>query len=88
MHPLRRQILRELHKAGQALSPRELSLPLNYPLSNISYHVRVLRDAHALALTDAVPVRGSMEHFYASTVEDDHWVRSVLEADERQDEGR
>ena len=84
-HPLRRRILRALHAAGEARSPRELSLALDAVLSNVSYHVRVLRDAGALVLTDALPVRGSMENFYASAVEGDRWLRLVLDASRQQD---
>jgi DNA-binding transcriptional ArsR family regulator len=84
-HPVRRRILRTLHDAGEARSSAELSLALDLILSNVSYHVRALTDGHALALTDSRPVRGSVESFYASTVEDDHWLRLVLDATRRQD---
>ena len=84
-HPLRRRILRALHNAGEARSSRELALALDAVLSNVSYHVRVLRDARALVLTDSRPVRGSMETFYASAVEGDRWLPLFLDATRRQD---
>jgi len=84
-HPLRRRILRAIHDAGEARSSRELSITLDAILSSVSYHVRVLRDAGALVLTDSRPVRGSMEKFYASAVEDDRWLRLLLDASQRQD---
>lgn len=84
-HPVRRRILRTLHDAGEARSPRELSLALDAVLFNVSYHVRVLRDARALVLTDSLPVRGSMESFYASAVDGDRWLRLFLDATRRQD---
>lgn len=67
-HPLRRRILRTLHEAEEAMSPIQLSRTLLVPVSNVSYHVRVLRDKGALSLRRTRPVRGSSEHFYASTL--------------------
>lgn len=84
-HPLRRRILRALHDAEEARSPRELALALDAVLSSVSYHVRVLRDANALVLTDVIPVRGSRESFYASAVEGDRWLGLLLDATQRQD---
>lgn len=66
-HPLRRRILREL-AAGGAASPRQLSLKLRQPLSNVSYHVRVLADRNAVTLVETKPARGSVEHFYRIAV--------------------
>jgi DNA-binding transcriptional ArsR family regulator len=78
-HPLRRQILREM--AGEkAISPRQLSTTLDQPLSNVSYHVRVLADCAAVALVNTKPARGSMQHFYCATVEEP-WARQVLGLD-------
>jgi DNA-binding transcriptional ArsR family regulator len=75
-HPLRRQILREM--AGrEAVSPRELGTTLGHPLSNVSYHVRVLADCAAIVLVKTKPVRGSMQHFYRVAVEAP-WARQVL----------
>jgi len=75
-HPLRRRILREM--AGEeAISPRQLSAALRQPLSNVSYHVRVLADCSAVTLVDTLPVRGSMQHFYRPAIEAP-WARAVL----------
>jgi DNA-binding transcriptional ArsR family regulator len=87
VHPLRREILRTLHEAEEARSPRELALALDCGLSSASYHVRVLADTHILALTDAMSARGSTEHFYASAVEDDGWLQLVLIATQGRDRG-
>ncbi|MGC2781391.1 MAG: helix-turn-helix domain-containing protein [Bradyrhizobium sp.] len=75
-HPLRREILR-LMESEEAISPRELSTMLEQPLSNVSYHVRVLADCEAVALVNTVPVRGSMQHFYRTAV-DAPWARQIL----------
>ncbi len=87
VHPLRREILRTLHEAEEARSPRELALVLGYPLSDVGHHVGVLADSNVLALTDVVTARGSTERFYASTVDDDGWLQLVLIATRGRDRG-
>jgi DNA-binding transcriptional ArsR family regulator len=76
-HPLRREILREMATTEEAISPREIASALDQPLSNVSYHVRVLADCSAIALVDTKPVRGSMQHFYRTAIEAP-WARQVL----------
>ncbi|MBS1886666.1 MAG: helix-turn-helix transcriptional regulator [Actinobacteria bacterium] len=75
-HPLRREILRAM-AARAPVSPREISNALRRPLSNISYHVRVLADCGAVTLVDTAPVRGSMQHFYSPSI-DEPWALAVL----------
>lgn len=75
-HPLRRQILREMAGRG-AISPRELANLLGRPLSNVSYHVRVLADCAAVNLVRTEPVRGSVQHFYCVAVKAP-WAQQVL----------
>jgi DNA-binding transcriptional ArsR family regulator len=80
-HPLRREILREM--AGEeAISPREIAAALQQPLSNVSYHVRVLADCAAVSLVKTKPVRGSMQHFYRAAVEAP-WALQVLGLEEK-----
>ena len=82
-HPLRRAILRLIAQADNPLSPREAADVLDRPLSNVSYHVRVLSDREMLTLARTQPVRGSMQHFYV--VHEDvvgmPWVREALDLD-------
>ena len=75
-HPLRRRILREMALTERS-SPRELAETLSEPLSNVSYHVRVLADCEALELVGTRPVRGSTQHFYRVTMEH-QWARTAL----------
>jgi DNA-binding transcriptional ArsR family regulator len=82
-HPLRRQILRTM-AAQDPISPRQISDELRQPLSNVSYHVRVLADCGAVALVDTAPVRGSMQHFYSPTI-DEPWALEVLGLSENGD---
>ncbi|MDX6625029.1 MAG: Helix-turn-helix domain [Solirubrobacterales bacterium] len=85
-HPLRRQILR-LMASEEAISPRQLSVLLEQPLSNVSYHVRVLADCDAVSLDHTVPVRGSMQHFYRTAV-DAPWARQILGLGEAEGGGK
>jgi DNA-binding transcriptional ArsR family regulator len=75
-HPLRRRILR-LMADGEAVSPRELSSALRQPLSNVSYHVRVLADYGAVTLVRTTPTHGSVQHFYCAALEAP-WAREIL----------
>jgi DNA-binding transcriptional ArsR family regulator len=85
--PLRRRILRVLHEAGEARSPAEIAKAFRLPVSAVSYHVRVLKACGAVALTDTRQKRGSIEHFYASTVTDNELVVKILEATWADDDG-
>lgn len=78
-HPLRRRMLREM-EGKKTISPRELSVTLREPLSNVAYHVRVLAECAVATLVSTKPARGSMQHFYSATVEAP-WARQVLELD-------
>lgn len=80
-HPLRRTILSVL-AGDEPRSPRELAERLDQPLSNLSYHVRVLVDCGALKLVRTQQVRGSTQHFYRSAVRAE-WARSVLDKTKR-----
>ena len=75
-HPLRRRILQAMAD-GKVVSPRELALTLRHPLSNVSYHVRVLAGCGAVTLVEMKPVRGSVQHLYRCTVRAP-WARQVL----------
>jgi DNA-binding transcriptional ArsR family regulator len=84
--PERRRILRILHNVGEARSPNELAKDFEVSVGHVSYHVKVLRDCRAIALTDTQPRRGAVEHFYASTVMDNELVVKLLEATRADDE--
>jgi DNA-binding transcriptional ArsR family regulator len=61
-HPLRVQVLAILNE--RVASPNELSRQLGEGLSQVSYHVKVLRDYDCIELVRTVPRRGAVEHFY------------------------
>jgi DNA-binding transcriptional ArsR family regulator len=79
-HPLRREILAKMGTTEAPLSPRELSEDLGEPLSNVSYHVRVLNQFEIIGLARTRPVRGTMQHFYRADPEvlAIAWVRSMV----------
>jgi DNA-binding transcriptional ArsR family regulator len=83
-HPLRRQILREMVEKDRT-SPRQIADVLREPLSNVSYHVRVLAECGAATLVETTPVRGSMQHFYSPTI-DEPWALAVLGLSEDDEE--
>ena len=64
-HPLRVSILEILGiEGGRTLSPSELCLELQIPLSNTNYHVTELHKAGLIELARERQVRGATEHFY------------------------
>jgi DNA-binding MarR family transcriptional regulator len=64
-HPLRVSILEVLGiDGGRTLSPKDLSLELQSPLSTVNYHVTELRKSGLLEIVGEEQVRGAIEHFY------------------------
>jgi DNA-binding transcriptional ArsR family regulator len=61
-HPLRVQLLSALNEG--VASPNELAKRLNEPLTNVSYHVRMLHDLGCIELVETEPRRGALEHYY------------------------
>ncbi len=87
-HRQRRRVLRAVHsRESESCSPVQLAEELGAPLSTVSYHVTVLATCCALEQVGEEPVRGVIEHFYASTVSDHEPTLTLLaetaEADEK-----
>jgi DNA-binding transcriptional ArsR family regulator len=61
-HPVRVKALTILTE--RIASPKEISDEINVPLSNVSYHVRVLDELGLVEIMEEEPVRGSVAHFY------------------------
>lgn len=74
-HPLRAHILGILNE--RVASPNQLSKELDEGLSQVSYHIKVLRDYECIELVKTEPRRGALEHFYRGTrrvlIEDSTW---------------
>jgi len=65
-HPLRVQLLAALNEG--VASPNELSKKLDEPLTNVSYHVRMLHDLGCIELVETEPRRGALEHYYRAVM--------------------
>jgi DNA-binding transcriptional ArsR family regulator len=79
-HPLRAQILNELHE--NRASPSEMADLLDAPLANVAYHVRILLDLKLIRLVKKTQRRGAIEHHYEAvagfTVEDETWSQTPV----------
>jgi DNA-binding transcriptional ArsR family regulator len=51
----------------RVVSPKEIADELNEGLSQVSYHVKVLRECRLIVVDHEVPRRGAVEHFYRAT---------------------
>lgn len=88
-HELRVEILTILNE--RMASPNELAKELEEGLSQVSYHVKVLKDYDCIELVKTEPRRGAVEHYYRATsrpfVSDRDWrtlpstVRAGLSAE-------
>jgi DNA-binding transcriptional ArsR family regulator len=69
-HVARRRILRAMHASGRQFSSAELTRgPLtDFSLSTVAYHLKVLTKLKMVKLIEERPVRGVVEHFFASRV--------------------
>jgi DNA-binding transcriptional ArsR family regulator len=76
-HPLRVEILGILNE--RMASPNELSKELDEGLSQVSYHVKVLKDFECIEMVKTEPRRGAVEHYYRATARaflgDKEWQR-------------
>lgn len=64
-HELRVEILGILTE--RMASPNELATMLDEGLSQVSYHVKVLKDYELITLIKTEPRRGAVEHYYRAT---------------------
>lgn len=84
-HPVRRHILRQLGEEGIERSPSEMAQAAALGLPGLSFHARVLCELQVTRCTRTRPVRGSLEHFYASNVSDNELVAAILVGTEGDD---
>lgn len=85
-HPLRRCVLRQFNESEEPLSPVQVGRMLNLPTGLVAYHVTVLKRLGALEPVVEQQVRGAIEHFYDSTIEDDPPIETLLEETKDVDE--
>jgi DNA-binding transcriptional ArsR family regulator len=80
-HPVRRRILSLVIETDEPMSPAGLAEETKTKLSNISYHVRVLRSCKLVELRGTKPAGGSVRHLYSPTDLLDHpFARAILTA--------
>lgn len=64
-HPLRVSIMEVLNiDQDRTLSPKDLSVELQAPLSTVNYHVTALKHSRLVEVVKERQVRGAIEHFY------------------------
>src|SRR4051812_39809375 len=61
-HPLRAKMLYEMQQ--RPTSPKEMAAEFGVPLSNVAYHVQILRKLKLIKLVRKTPRRGAIEHHY------------------------
>jgi hypothetical protein len=74
-HPTRFQILIDMNTPLRRLSPSEFSNKKGEPLSNISYHFRILHKAGCIEEVGVIQRRGATEHVYEPVKRAMAWAR-------------
>jgi len=65
IHPLRALALSILSE--EATSPNRIAKKLDANVSNVAYHVKVLKELGFIELVETRQRRGAIEHFYRAT---------------------
>jgi DNA-binding transcriptional ArsR family regulator len=77
-HPLRAKMLSVLKE--QQASPKELASHFGVPLTNVAYHIHVLRKLKLIRLVKTARRRGAVEHYYradgTAQVYDEAWTQT------------
>jgi DNA-binding transcriptional ArsR family regulator len=84
-HPVRREVLRLLHRHDTHLSPIQMNEKINVGISCLSYHARTLAEQKVTRLASTMQVRGATQHFYVSKVADNELVATILNCTEKDD---
>lgn len=85
-HPTRRRILRLMLGRKPRLSASEIAEEFEIPLGDASYHLVSLRDLGAVRPAGTKQVRGALQRFYETTIEDDPPIEALLEETREADE--
>ena len=65
-HPLRAKMLYAMQE--RPTSPKEMAAEFGVPLSNVAYHVQILRKLKLIKLVKKTPRRGAIEHHYTTNL--------------------
>jgi DNA-binding transcriptional ArsR family regulator len=88
-HPVRREVLRTLNRKVRPRTITEIGSELpGFPLSQLSYHLHVLRRSGTIAAESSAISAGHTGARYASDVCEDGSIRAVLRATEQWDRER
>lgn len=79
-HPLRAKMLYAIQEAEA--SPKELAAHFGVPLSNVAYHIQVLRKLKLIRLVRKTPRRGAVEHHYVADQVVSMYVKAWAETPE------
>lgn len=82
-HPMRRRILRYLHRCGEPKGASEVAKALDQPISQISYHLKALESD---GTTREVGPASGDSLTYESAVKENDEVLELLETTEANDE--
>jgi DNA-binding transcriptional ArsR family regulator len=74
-HPIRLAALIALGRGE--LSPSQFARSRGEPVSNVSYHFRLLAEIGLIELVRTRPVRGSLEHIYRRAEKAADWIALV-----------
>jgi DNA-binding transcriptional ArsR family regulator len=77
-HPVRRQVLRQLHAQVGSRSPAELAGSIATSLTALSYHMRTLHALGITRLTHTEAVGGAEKHHYVSNIVGLKQVEAIL----------
>lgn len=68
VHPTALAILVALDDLEEPISPSMLTIAVEEPLGNVSYHMRRLETLGLVRLVRTEPRRGAVEHYYEALV--------------------
>ncbi len=89
MHGMRRCILRTVNREPTPLTTKDLQTTFpGATLQTVAYHVRVLEDCGALAVSQVERTGGSLTRSLVSSVADDARIGAALRVTERLDDAR
>ena len=85
-HPVRREALRLLHRVpDEGMSGSQMSRVMTESVQSDNNNLRVLRKAHAIAISHVLPVSNVKEHKYESLVSSSPTVITLLADTETED---
>lgn len=85
--PIRRNLLRALHRTDEPKSGAELSGPLSALGTTLNYHFSVLSDVGAVELAKSRKLKGFTEKYFSSLIANHETIQEILADTELEDCG-